>query len=159
MRHADKTTLDLMDKYPKKRASAKNTRSKASPSKSAKKLTSKKNVPLEKKPSTLLFKLFTGLIIVLFIGVGVKFYWDESHKNPLIGKWRAQTSLGILEVQFDQNSMLFFGTKTPVSYDIGEKKVIVFDDEIKVGNTYKLIDRDTISTEAGGYKTVYKRVK
>jgi len=112
-----------------------------------------------KKTSFAIFPILTGIVIVLFIGLGIKFYWDEAHHNPLIGKWRAETKLGILEIQFDQNSMLFFGTRTPVSYDVQEQKVIVFDDDIKVGNAYKIIDQETISTEAGGYKTVYKKVK
>ncbi|WP_226372255.1 hypothetical protein [Sulfurospirillum diekertiae] len=79
--------------------------------------------------------------------------------NPLLGKWRTQTVLGIMEIEFDRKSMSSFGTKNPVSYDVEENKVIVFDDTIKVGNAYKIIDQNTISTEAGGYKTVYKRVK
>ncbi|WP_442765193.1 hypothetical protein [Sulfurospirillum cavolei] len=112
-----------------------------------------------KKPSTPVFQIFSGIVIVLFLALGVTFYWDETHRNPLIGKWRAETKLGILEIQFDRKSMLFFGTKTPVCYDIQADKVIVFDDDIKVGNAYKILDQETISTEAGGYKTVYKKVK
>lgn len=112
-----------------------------------------------KKPSLPVFQIFSGIVIVLFLALGVTFYWDETHRNPLIGKWRAETKLGILEIQFDRKSMLFFGTKTPVSYDIQADKVIVFDDDIKVGNAYKILDQETISTEAGGYKTVYKKVK
>ncbi len=64
-----------------------------------------------------------------------------------------------MEIEFDRQSMSSFGTKNPVSYDVEENKVIVFDDTIKVGNTYKIIDQNTISTESGGYKTVYKRVR
>lgn len=154
MRKEDKTILDAMEKYPKKRPRSSSVRAKSSVAKSLKKTTQKR-----KPSSSIGFKVFTSFVILLFLGLGVKFYWDENHKNPLIGKWRAQTSLGILEVQFERDSMLFFGTKTPVSYDIGEKQIIVFDDDIKVGNVYKLIDKDTIATESGGHKTVYKRVK
>jgi len=112
------------------------------------------------KSSSLLFKLFSGAIIILFIAVGIKYFIDQTiNHNPLLGKWRTQTALGIMEIEFERNSMSTFGTKNSVTYDIEENKIIVFDDMIKVGNTYKIIDENTISTEVGGYKTVYKRVK
>ena len=112
------------------------------------------------KNSSLLFKLFMGGIIAVLMIIGMKYGIEPLlSPNPLLGKWRAQTALGIMEIEFERHSMSSFGTKNPVSYDIEENKVIVFDDTIKVGNTYKIIDQNTISTESGGYKTVYKKVK
>lgn len=112
------------------------------------------------KNSSLLFKLFMGGMIAVCMVLGMKYIVEPLvSPNPLLGKWRAQTALGIMEIEFERKSMSSFGTKNPVSYDIEEGKVIVFDDTIKVGNTYKIIDQNTISTEAGGYKTVYKKVK
>ena len=135
-------------------------KSKAVSKKSAprtRKRTPQKSAP---KSSSLLFKLFTGAIITLFIVVGIKYLMDNTlNHNPLLGKWRTQTALGVMEIEFERNSMSTFGTKNSVTYDIEENKIIVFDDMIKVGNTYKIIDDNTISTEVGGYKTVYKRVK
>ncbi len=110
-----------------------------------------------KRPFPFFYALI-GATIVLFLGLGVKFYWDSSYRNPLIGTWRAQTSLGILEVTFEPHSRLFFGTKTAVSYEIGEKQVIVFDKEINIGQTYTIIDHNKIMTQTGGYKTLYQRV-
>ena len=55
--------------------------------------------------------------------------------------------------------MKMFGAKTPVSYEVEEKRVIVLDTDIKVGQAYQIIDNNTMSTEAGKNKTVYKRVK
>lgn len=112
-----------------------------------------------KRPS-LLLNLFASCVVLLFVGFGIKYMIDHTiNFNPLLGKWRAQTVLGIMEIEFDRSSMSSFGTKNPVTYDISENKVIVIDDTIKIGNTYKIIDENTISSEAGGFKTVYKRVK
>ena len=100
-----------------------------------------------------------GIIVIVMI-LSMKYMIEPLiWPNPLLGKWRTQTALGIMEIEFERNSMSSFGSKNPVSYDVEENKVIVFDDTIKVGNTYKIIDINTISTEVGGYKTVYKRVK
>lgn len=112
-----------------------------------------------KRPS-LLLNLFASCVVLLLVGFGIKYMIDHTiNFNPLLGKWRAQTVLGIMEIEFDRSSMSSFGTKNPVTYDISENKVIVIDDTIKIGNTYKIIDENTISSEAGGFKTVYKRVK
>lgn len=133
------------------------------PKRTAKKVTSKarktdaQKVP--KRPS-LLLNLLASCVVLLFIGFGIKYVIDHTiNYNPLLGKWRAQTVLGIMEIEFDRSSMSSFGTKNPVTYDILEDKVIVIDDTIKVGNIYKIVDENTISTEAGGFKTVYKKVK
>ncbi|AOO64942.1 hypothetical protein [Sulfurospirillum halorespirans] len=133
------------------------------PKTTAKKVASKarktdaKKVP--KRPS-LLLNLLASCVVLLFIGFGIKYVIDHTiNYNPLLGKWRAQTVLGIMEIEFDRSSISSFGTKNPVTYDILEDKVIVIDDTIKVGNTYKIVDENTISTEAGGFKTVYKKVK
>lgn len=112
-----------------------------------------------KRPS-LLLNLLASCVVVLLVGFGIKYAIDHTiNFNPLLGKWRAQTVLGIMEIEFDRSSMSSFGTKNPVTYDVLEDKVIVIDDTIKVGNVYKIVDENTISTEAGNFKTVYKRVK
>lgn len=112
-----------------------------------------------KRPS-LLVNLLASCVVLLFVGFGIKYAIDHTiNFNPLLGKWRTQTALGIMEIEFDRSSMSSFGTKNPVTYDVLEDKVIVMDDTIKVGNTYKIVDENTISTEAGNFKTVYKRVK
>lgn len=119
-----------------------------------------KSVKKSPKHRSLLLNFLASCLVILFVGFGIKYAIDHTiNYNPLLGKWRAQTVLGIMEIEFDRASMSSFGTKNPVTYDISENKVIVIDDTIKVGNTYKIIDENTISSEAGGFKTVYKRVK
>lgn len=112
-----------------------------------------------KRPS-LLLNILASCVVLFFVAFGIKYAIDHTiHYNPLLGKWRAQTVLGIMEVEFDRSSMSTFGTKNPVTYDVLENSVIVIDDTIKIGNTYKIVDENTISTESGGFKTMYKRVK
>ncbi|KFL34518.1 hypothetical protein JU57_05780 [Sulfurospirillum sp. SCADC] len=140
-----KTTKSLKPKTTTKKVTPK-----------ARKMSAKK---APKRPS-LLLNLLASCVVLFFVGFGIKYVIDHTiNYNPLLGKWRAQTVLGIMEIEFDRSSMSSFGTKNPVTYDILDDKVIVIDDTIKVGNTYKLVDENTISTEAGGFKTVYKRVK
>lgn len=133
------------------------------PKTTTKKVTPKaRNASVKKSPKrpSLLLNLLGSCVVLLVVGFGIKYAIDHTiNYNPLLGKWRAQTVLGIMEIEFDSSSMSSFGTKNPVTYDILENKVIVIDDTIKVGNTYKIVDENTISTEAGGFKTVYKRVK
>jgi len=140
-----KTTKSLKPKTTTKKVTPK-----------ARKMSAKK---APKRPS-LLLNLLASCVVLFFVGFGIKYVIDHTiNDNPLLGKWRAQTVLGIMEIEFDRSSMSSFGTKNPVTYDILEDKVIVIDDTIKVGNTYKIVDENTISTEAGGFKTVYKKVK
>lgn len=139
-----------------------------SPTSSKSKTMAKKAVPKTRRPSStksskrpsFLLNLLASGVVLFFVAFGIKYAIDHTiNYNPLLGKWRAQTVLGIMEVEFDRSSMSSFGTKNPVTYDVSESKVIVIDDTIKIGNTYKIVDENTISTEAGGFKTVYKRVK
>lgn len=140
-----KTTKSLKPKTTTKKVTPK-----------ARKMSAKK---APKRPS-LLLNLLASCVVLFFVGFGIKYVIDHTiNDNPLLGKWRAQTVLGIMEIEFDRSSISSFGTKNPVTYDILEDKVIVIDDTIKVGNTYKIVDENTISTEAGGFKTVYKKVK
>lgn len=149
------------EKTPKKARAKSQTYSKS-------KTMAKKAVPKTRRPSStknskrpsLLLNLLASGVVLFFVAFGIKYAIDHTiNYNPLLGKWRAQTVLGIMEVEFDRSSMSSFGTKNPVTYDVSESKVIVIDDTIKIGNTYKIVDENTISTEAGGFKTVYKRVK
>ena len=139
-----------------------------SPTSLKSKTTARKTVPKTRRPSSprrakrssLLLNLLASCVVLFFVAFGIKYAIDHTiNYNPLLGKWRAQTVLGIMEIEFDRSSMSSFGTKNPVTYDVSESKVIVIDDTIKMGNTYKIVDENTISTETGGFKTVYKRVK
>ncbi|AFL68282.1 hypothetical protein [Sulfurospirillum barnesii] len=119
----------------------------------------KELLPAQKRPSFFL-KTIAALVVLLFLGFGVKFALEQTlYANPLIGRWRAQTTLGIIEIEFERDAFSSFGTKHRVSYDVSEQFVLVMDESIKVGSLYKIIDKNTISSEAGGFKTLYKRVK
>ena len=120
------------------------------------KRTRRKNEP----NNSYIMKAFFACLLIILCAFGGKYALDTFiQPNPLLGKWRAQTTLGILEVEFTRDSMSMFGAKTPVSYDVMENQVIVIDESIKVGNAYKIIDTNTIVTEKGGFKTTYKRAK
>lgn len=151
----------LHNALPPKKSRAKSLRSSSS-----KTTTQKRNATLSKGRSkrqsrpSLLLNLLASSVLLFFVGFGIKYAMDHTiYYNPLIGTWRAQTVLGIMEIAFDRNSMSSFGSKNPVTYDVLEGKVIVMDDTIKVGSTYKIVDENTIVSEAGGFKTTYKRVK
>lgn len=103
------------------------------------------------------FAIFVALIVMVgFIGKMVveKLFFS----NPLLGTWRVQTTLGIREIVFERSSMTSFGTKSPVTYDVQDGYVIVMDPSLQLGNKYIIIDKNTISTQLGSAKSIYKRV-
>jgi len=46
-----------------------------------------------------------------------------------------------------------------VSYDIKENYVVVMDPSLQLGNKYIIIDKNTISSQLGNAKSIYKRVE
>lgn len=97
------------------------------------------------------------LITIVFLGkIGVEKLFFS---NPILGTWRTQTTMGIREIVFERSSMTSFGTKNPVTYDIKENYVVVMDPTLQLGNKYTIIDKNTISTQLGNAKSVYKRVQ
>lgn len=115
-----------------------------------------------KRSSVRLFfiKLVAGLMGFLLLFFGGKYLYDQTiNYNPLLGKWRAQTIMGIMEISFERKSMFQFGSQKSVTYDVQEKEVIVMDDDIKIGERYRIIDENTITAQSGSSKTTFKRVK
>lgn len=107
-----------------------------------------------------LIKLVAGFIGLMLLFLGGKYLYDQTiNYNPLLGKWRAQTIMGIMEISFERKSMLQFGSQKAVTYDVQEKEVIVMDDDIKMGERYRIIDENTIAVQSGSSKTTFKRVK
>lgn len=120
----------------------------------------RKSPPKKGVNNRLWLKIGLGIALVLSVVVGVKYLLDTTvYYNPLLGKWRTHTVMGVMEIEFERDSMSSFGTKTGVSYDVDEKRVIVLDDTIKVGVSYAIIDDNTIAKEVGKSKIIYKRVK
>lgn len=123
--------------------------------------TKKSSTPLvtQKKPWFII--IFLSLAIALSMGIMGKYFVDKYilYSNPLIGTWRAQTALGLREIVFERESMTSFGTKTSVHYDVKGDEVVVMDTSLQLGNTYKVIDKETISSKMGTITTTYKRVR
>ena len=147
-----------------KKSSKPRTQRKASASRSMPKTrtskTKKETLSSAYKRPSLILKVLALAVVILFFGFGIKFAIDQTfYANPLLGKWRAQTTLGIIEIEFERDTFSSFGSKNPISYEISKGSVVVMDERIKVGSTYKIIDENTIASEAGGFKTIYKRVK
>lgn len=121
--------------------------------------TRKRTTTARRSPKRQWFKpVFMVFIFAIVVLVGKYTLEQTLLYNPLLGIWRAQTAMGIREIVFEKESMTSFGTKTSVTYDIKEKSVIVMDSSLQVGNLYTIIDKDTISSQMGNYKTMYKRV-
>ncbi len=97
------------------------------------------------------------LITIVFLGkISVEKLFFS---NPILGTWRTQTTMGIREIVFERSSMTSFGTKNPVTYDVQDNYVVVMDPTLQLGNKYTIIDKNTISTQLGNAKSVYKRVQ
>ena len=103
-----------------------------------------------------LLLVIVAIVVIGFMGkIGIeKFFFN----NPLLGTWRVSTVMGIREIVFERGSMTSFGTKSPVTYDIQEGYVVVMDPSLQLGSKYIFIDKNTISTQLGSAKSVYKRV-
>jgi hypothetical protein len=150
-----------MDKYPKTKQTAR-TKSKpkvTSVSKNAPKAR-KRLPPKRSKIPSIFIKLGLGLTACLLVVFGGKYLYDHTiNYNPLLGKWHAQTVMGIMEISFERDSVSSFGVQRAVSYDVKEHEVIVMDESIKIGERYRIIDDDTISVQSGASKMTFKRVK
>ena len=164
MNHDDERTLTLMDKYPKPKKTPKPRSTKPKPkttpvSKSTPKV--RKSIPSKRSVMRFLFiKLAFGAMGCMLIFLGGQYLYDHTiNYNPLLGKWRTQTVMGIMEISFDKESVSSFGTQRAVSYDVKENEVIVMDESIKMGERYRIIDNDTISVQSGASKMTFKRVK
>lgn len=162
MNHDDSRTLSLMEKYPKLKKTTKvnSIKSRVAPiskiSPKVRKRTSSKSL----KKHSFLVKLGFGLILCTLLFYGGKYLYDHTiNYNPLLGKWRTQTVMGIMEISFERDSASSFGMQKAVSYDVKENEVIVMDEEIKMGERYRIIDDNTITVQSGTSKMTFKRVK
>ncbi len=113
----------------------------------------------KRSPQKRLMRFALFIVCVVVIGfVGKLIVENLFFSNPLLGTWRVQTTLGIREIVFERSSMTSFGTKSPVTYDVQDGYVVVMDPSLQLGNKYIIIDKNTISTQLGSAKSVYKRV-
>lgn len=123
-------------------------------------LPKKRVVITKRRPKQRLMRLAIFVSFLIVIGFLVKIGVEKLFfSNPLLGTWRTQTTMGIREIVFERSSMTSFGTKSPVSYDIKDNYVVVMDPTLQLGNKYTIIDKNTISTQLGNAKSIYKRVE
>jgi len=164
MNYDDQHTLALMEKYskPKNVTKTKNTKPNVKLS-TASKITPKvrkRSSPKRSNIRLLLIKVVAGFIGLMLLFLGGRYLYDQTiNYNPLLGTWRAQTIMGIMEISFERKHMLQFGSQKAVTYDVQDKQVIVMDEDIKIGESYRIIDENTIAVQAGSSKTTFKRVK
>lgn len=95
------------------------------------------------------------IIIALLIGKGI-------NGNPIIGKWKSETKYPFMgksvdEIEFTNDSEYAMGMKFKVTYEIEGNKVIV-NDESGIGTVYEVIDKNTMTNNALGFKTVLRRI-
>ena len=159
MNHDDNRMLDLIEKYPKPKKPTKTNKPKSRVTKSAPKAR-RRSALKHSKIQPFLIKLGLGLVACILVFFGVRYLYDHTiNYNPLLGKWQTQTIMGIMEVSFEKESTSSFGIEKAVSYDVKENEVIVMDENIKMGERYRIIDKDTITMQSGASKLTFKRVK
>lgn len=88
---------------------------------------------------------------------------NSCEKNPIIGKWKSETKYPFMgktvdEIEFTNDSEYAIGMKFKVNYEIEGNKIIV-NDESGIGTVYEIIDKNTMTTNALGFKTVLKRIE
>lgn len=119
----------------------------------------KRVAPTKRSPQKRLMRFALFIVCVVVIGFVGKLMVEKLFlSNPLLGTWRVQTTLGIREIVFERSSMTSFGTKNPVTYDVQDGYVVVMDPSLQLGSKYIIVDKNTISTQLGSAKSVYKRV-
>lgn len=120
----------------------------------------KRVVSIKRSPQKRLLRFALFILLVVVVGFVGKIVIEKIFfANPLLGTWRVSTALGIREIVFERGSMTSFGTKSPVTYDIQEGYVVVMDPSLQLGSKYIIVDKNTISTQLGSAKSVYKRVQ
>ena len=61
----------------------------------------RKSPPKKGVKNRLWLKIGLGVAFVLSVVVGVKYLLDATvHYNPLLGKWRTHTVMGVMEIEF-----------------------------------------------------------
>lgn len=158
MNHDDKKTLALMEKYPKTKQPKRSSKTTSSAPKRVSR--ARKNPTPTPSKIRLFFIKFTLILSIgaLLILGSVTLYNQTINYNPLLGTWRAKTVMGIMEISFTRNSVSNFGAQRAVSYDVKKNEVIVIYDDIKMGESYRIVDDATISIQSGASNITFKRV-
>lgn len=101
--------------------------------------------------------VITGAIVFI-----VLVFLKSFNSNPIIGKWRSETNYSFMgksvnEIEFTNDSEYALGMRFKVNYEIDEKRIIVTD-EFGIGTIYEVIDKNTITSNALGFKTVLRKI-
>ena len=101
-----------------------------------------------------------GALITLTLMVAINFYRNNGfNTNPLIGTWVSTTKLpmfGQQKIEFRPDGMITMGAYAKVNYEIDGNTVIVTDNT-GTGAVYRVVDKDTIYSEALGIRSVFKK--
>ena len=103
-----------------------------------------------------------GALILVTILVAFNLYKNNGfNTNPLIGTWVSTTKLpfaGKQKIEFRPDGLITMGIYSKAKYDIDGNTVIVTDGT-GIGTVYRVVDKDTIYSEALGIKSILKRIK
>ncbi len=151
MFHKDKDTLNLLSSY-----ALRNEKKTDGKEKVIYRDIGKIHIKKEEKEN--FWRYFLPIIaLIIFIGI-FNAKQNEIEKNPILGKWRNTSALGVIEIEFKKNTASALGLIEEVKYEIGENQIMVFETKNKVGVIYKIHNKDTIYTDIFGTRSIYKRV-
>ncbi len=101
--------------------------------------------------------VITGAVVLIIF-----MFFKSFDSNPLIGKWRSETNYPFMgksvnEIEFTSDSEYALGMRFKVKYEIDGKRIIVTD-EFGIGTIYEVVDKNTITSNALGFRTVLRRI-
>jgi len=158
MLHKEDDTLDLLGQYTKRKDPIKTKPLESSRERIVYRDVGKFTAKADKTNKNQILKIL-GIAIIAFIFFSAYKNTSGTLNNPLIGKWRTNTVMGTMEIEFDKNTASALGGTSRVNYEIKDNKILVFDEDLKMGTYYTVHDQNTIYTDLMGIRTVYKRVR
>lgn len=158
MFHKEDDTLDLLGKYTKRKEPIKTRPLENTKEKIVYRDIGKFTAKADTKSNNSILKIL-GIALIAFIFFSVYKNTPNRLNNPILGKWRTNTAIGTMEIEFDKNTASALGGTSRVNYEIKDNKILVFDEDLKIGTYYTLHDQNTIYTDLMGIRTVYRRVR
>lgn len=158
MFHKEDDTLDLLGQYTKRKEPIKTKPLESSKERIVYRDVGKFTTKSDKNNKNPLLKIL-GIAILAFVFFSAYKSTSNTLNNPILGKWRTNTVMGTMEIEFDKNTASALGGTSRVNYEIKDNKILVFDEDLKMGTYYTIHDQNTIYTDLMGIRTVYKRVK
>jgi len=154
MFHQEKDTLDLLGKYSQKDYKEEKPQKEKIIYRTVGQFNTKESGSFL---NTKLFFIGIGILIMFFIFMQNGKSPTLSN-NPILGTWRTNTLMGIMEIKFKSDSMEVLGEKSKVKYEINGNTITVFDTNLNIGTTFKIMNKNTIYSEFMSFKSYYKKV-